>query len=58
MVLIELGWLLINPLKRGHLYFVEKGTFLLCLDIPEFYLSFILSFIPEFYQINTIRSIH
>jgi hypothetical protein len=32
MVLIELGWLLINPLKRGHLYFVEKGTFLLCLD--------------------------
>jgi hypothetical protein len=32
MAQIETDWLLINPWKRGHLYFAEKGTFLLCLD--------------------------
>jgi hypothetical protein len=24
-----------QPLKRGHLYFAEKGTFLLCLDSQD-----------------------
>ena len=24
---------LINPWQRGHLYFAEKGTFLLCVDM-------------------------
>jgi len=36
MAQIDTGWLLINPCKKGHLYFADKGTFLLCLDKRQF----------------------
>jgi len=44
---LEFSMLFINPLRRGHLYFAEKGTFLFCLDSSAFPLDLLR--IPALY---------